>query len=551
MKVSEIFYSLSGEGRNAGIPTVFVRLAGCNLRCDYCFVPETPILMSDFVYKPLGDVQIGDEVIGVQRERDGGHLKYVKTYVLDKMSRKSSKTVKLTGSFGDVVCTPEHKFLYTKHREYWQNAASLLGHELQFLGHSPHNTDEFRRGWLAGYIDGDGNFHDFTGAYSFVSSGKTYLRFKVASKDEELVDTTITWADEFGFALRKVTHNAGYERRLYAAESTHSVENERFRSFLYERDVTPDYARGYLAGAYDAEGTPQSNEVRLSQKEGSRLHDLVIDYAKTLGFAVSEWKNAATGMFTIRVLDPLRFFVECPSVLVRKKVLDCSIRTSRQRIVIEEITPNGVTDVCNLTTLSGNFVVAGLVVHNCDSQYAWEGGEELSINEVVVRVRSFRKVGWVMITGGEPLMQLDALHEANLVAQLRYREYKVEIETNGSIDPPKDWFKLVDSWVVDVKCPSSGPSYGSFRRRWLTKLRKQDSLKFVVGTQEDLDFVRGFLNGAKLRPTILISPIAEVGSPLGNWNHEWLQEVAEFCKQTGTRMSLQLHKIVYGDKRGV
>lgn len=34
--INEIFYSLDGEGSRAGFPAVFVRLAGCNLRCDYC-----------------------------------------------------------------------------------------------------------------------------------------------------------------------------------------------------------------------------------------------------------------------------------------------------------------------------------------------------------------------------------------------------------------------------------------------------------------------------------------------------------------------------------
>jgi len=36
LKINEIFFSLQGESTRAGLPTVFVRLAGCNLRCGYC-----------------------------------------------------------------------------------------------------------------------------------------------------------------------------------------------------------------------------------------------------------------------------------------------------------------------------------------------------------------------------------------------------------------------------------------------------------------------------------------------------------------------------------
>ena len=54
LSVCEIFYSLQGESTYAGIPCVFIRLSGCNLRCSYCdtryaWAPGTPMELERIV----------------------------------------------------------------------------------------------------------------------------------------------------------------------------------------------------------------------------------------------------------------------------------------------------------------------------------------------------------------------------------------------------------------------------------------------------------------------------------------------------------------------
>src|SRR5437870_10439666 len=86
----------------------------------------------------------------------------------------------------------------------------------------------------------------------------------------------------------------------------------------------------------------------------------------------------------------------------------------------------------------------------CDSEYTFTGGDHVSIEDVMKKVRDFR-CGLVEVTGGEPLAQREALA---LIAKLCDEEYEVLIETGGYVSTTE-----VDrraKIILDIKCPGSG-----------------------------------------------------------------------------------------------
>lgn len=178
----------------------------------------------------------------------------------------------------------------------------------------------------------------------------------------------------------------------------------------------------------------------------------------------------------------------------------------------------------------------------CDSEYTFKGGEHMTIEEVLERVRAF-DCRLVEVTGGEPLAQREAF---KLIERLCDEGYEVLIETGGFVST--EGLDSRAKIILDVKCPASGEEE---RNHWpnLERLRPHcDEVKFVVAGPEDWEYARRVIKRYELERralAVLISPV---------WDVVDLKELAEWVSSSGldVRMQLQMHKQIWGaEARGV
>jgi 7-carboxy-7-deazaguanine synthase len=169
----------------------------------------------------------------------------------------------------------------------------------------------------------------------------------------------------------------------------------------------------------------------------------------------------------------------------------------------------------------------------CDSEYAFHGGIDLSLNEVMERVRAY-DCRLVEVTGGEPLHQPEVF---SLIHALCEDGCTVLVETSGAIDvSPVDPRAHI---ILDVKCPGSGMMD---RMDWknLDRLTAKDEVKFVLKNRVDYEWACSILTQYDLthRCAILFSPV------FGELD---LRQLAEWmlADKLSVRFQMQLHKYIW------
>ena len=174
----------------------------------------------------------------------------------------------------------------------------------------------------------------------------------------------------------------------------------------------------------------------------------------------------------------------------------------------------------------------------CDTEYAFTGGENLKISEIIQTVKSSSSQH-VCITGGEPLAQPNVHILMNELAQL---DYAISLETSGYIDVSNVNSKV--KIIMDIKTPESKEVD---KNNWenINLLKNEDEVKFVICNRNDYEWSKEIMEKYMIyeQCNVLMSPVADLMEP--RTLAEWILE-----DSLPVRFQIQLHKILWDNQPG-
>lgn len=212
-----------------------------------------------------------------------------------------------------------------------------------------------------------------------------------------------------------------------------------------------------------------------------------------------------------------------------------------ERLRISEIfySLQGEANTVGLPTVFVRLTGCPLRCGYCDTSYAFQGGEWLTLDAILRQVKSHQG-RYVTVTGGEPLAQKAC---ASLLVQLCDQGYQVSLETSGALsiaglDPRV-------SVVMDLKTPASGECDRNLYEN-IALLKQRDQVKFVISNKQDFRWSVEQLGRYKLadKCEILFSPVHGEQDPAQL--AQWILE-----ENLPVRFQIQLHKLLWGDRAGV
>ncbi len=342
-------------------------ITGCLHGCVYCVTGDTLVLTTNFAWKPIKDIEVGEEIIGFTEEEVGGYRYFVKSRVILKIKRRKKKKVFLIkGEHSHVKASEDHIWLVKRgggkegSNNVWRKTYQVerWRYPIKFLfkpEEQPKLTEDYMRGYVAGIFIGDGT-------WDFYKNKRSYF-IRIAMKDLEAPMRTFEFLKALGLSKEKS------EIRTYKVKTSDLFKIESWSKKIYDmildiienRGNSVDFAKGFLSGIYDAEGS-YSSVLRISNYDESVIKDVEM-YGKFLGFSFVEEERGVRLLGGLN--EVIRFFIITNPIVKRKKekILNKPLKNAIDEKV--EIEKYGEEYVYDITTTSGTFIANGFLTHNC------------------------------------------------------------------------------------------------------------------------------------------------------------------------------------------
>lgn len=342
---------------------------GCEHGCAYCLGGNTRILYADMVWRPLGEVRVGDLLVGFDEECPAGRTRKLRPAMVEAVWWSKKPTLRLITRNSEVVATAEHRWLQGRDFRWSQTDRLAAGRQLRHMPVVSEEAidDDYRVGYVAGLSLGDGTFR-YQPGWRSSRLGFPAAYWRVALVDLEPLERLVDFLARFGVPafVRPFDAGKGGLRPMRKVE-IRSLERLAVVSRMLTAEIeSRSYRRGFVAGFFDAEGC-NSTSLRFSQVDIGVL-ERVRRYSGSLGFEFKiEPRPERVSMLRLvgSVQDRIRFF----------GVLRPAIRRKRDRLFgrmpplapehVEAVERGAPTDVVDIQTSTGTFYAEGLATHNC------------------------------------------------------------------------------------------------------------------------------------------------------------------------------------------
>jgi len=333
---------------------------------------QTRVLLADMTWEPVSTLTPGQRVITFDKTPHDHRYRMYRVGEITDIEVCKAETIQITTPDATVSVSASHKFLVQKwNKSMYREAGELDVDDEIYRFATPNGYEEndaYREGYITGAFCGDGSVPGWKDRVEDPRNTGSYI----SSVDEEVARTVVEYAKdvapEFELSLKRRQYTDSSETAVMPVSPGACDEIIRNKLTSERPSNDEDYARGFLAGMMDTDGTyPEGKELGYCQYEGS-IFEQVCAYLDLLEY---DWSHdeGEKGEYSDKIrLTPGRetgrafeHLLEIRPKVSRKRLAFAGNRRISGQTSINSIKPKKENTMYCVSTTEGTLITEGML----------------------------------------------------------------------------------------------------------------------------------------------------------------------------------------------